>query len=54
MSSHCRSGDHIIADQRDRMSNGACRKCAYRNQSKYLRNCRDARRRLAAIEAALA
>jgi hypothetical protein len=50
----CRSGRHVIRDPHDRVSNGACRRCAYENQAAYRHSCRDARRRLRAIEAALA
>jgi len=28
----CRSGDHTIADHRDRAANGGCRKCQQRRQ----------------------
>jgi hypothetical protein len=50
----CRSGRHVIRDHRDRVTSGGCRACAYENQAVYRRNCRDARRRLAAIEALIA
>lgn len=50
----CRSGRHEISQPSHRRSNGHCAGCARENESKYRRSCRDARRRLAAIEALIA
>lgn len=33
----CRSGEHVIRDQRDRAPNGACRACQARNARRYRR-----------------
>jgi hypothetical protein len=52
-SHHCRNG-HPIRGPRDLRSNRQCVLCSRRNESEYRRRCRDARRRLAAIEALIA
>jgi hypothetical protein len=49
----CRSGRHLIKSSQDRRANGGCAQCARANQRRYGARCRDARRRLTAIEAAL-
>jgi hypothetical protein len=53
MRDQCRHG-HQIRVPGDLRSNGHCRACATRGEQKYRRTLIDARRRLAAIEAALA
>jgi hypothetical protein len=51
----CRNGLHEIRSSADRRpNNGGCIHCSRTSQSRYQAQCRAARRRLAAIEAALA
>ena len=53
MNHQCSNG-HTISGPQDRRSNGDCRQCASHNEAKYRRTLRDARQRLAAIEALIA
>lgn len=46
----CRSGRHVIRGPQDRRSHGGCAGCARESEARYRRSCRNARKRLAAIQ----
>lgn len=50
----CRSGRHVITGASDRAANGGCRKCQQINKRAYSASCREARRTLRTLQAALA
>jgi hypothetical protein len=50
----CQSGRHSINGPADLRPNGRCIHCSREAQKKYRQSCRDARKRLQAIEALIA